>query len=156
MTDLDLGEYLPYLLNRAGTRIATAFAAAVREHGVTLPMWRVLAALHQREDQRLGELAESTSIEVSTLSRLVGSLQDRGLVERRRSSGDGRSVTVGRTTAGRALTARIIPLARRYEDVALAGFSAAEADALKGMLRRLYTNMAALHDAEPVQEREQV
>ena len=36
------------------------------------------------------------------------------------------------------------PIAERYESVALAGFTAAEADILKAALRRLYRNMEAL------------
>ena len=45
------------------------------------------------------------------------------------------------TPAGRRLTQRITPIAERYESVALAGFSAAEAEILKAALRRLYANM---------------
>ena len=38
-----LDSYLPYLLNRAGARIATAFNDEVRPLGATLQIWRVLA-----------------------------------------------------------------------------------------------------------------
>ena len=43
-----LDDYLPYLLNRAGARIADAFGKVTRQHGISLQMWRVLAALHHR------------------------------------------------------------------------------------------------------------
>jgi MarR family transcriptional regulator, organic hydroperoxide resistance regulator len=45
------------------------------------------------------------------------------------------------TAAGRRLTRRILPIAERYEEVALKGFAAAEAATLKAALRRLYANM---------------
>jgi DNA-binding MarR family transcriptional regulator len=45
------------------------------------------------------------------------------------------------TAAGRRLTRRILPIAERYEAVALKGFGAAEAETLKAALRRLYANM---------------
>ena len=141
MADLELSDYLPYLLNRAGSRIAAAFSEAVRAHGITLPMWRVLAALHHREGQRMSELAETTAIEISTLSRIVGTLTGRSLVSRER---DGRVVTVRRTAEGRSLTDQVIPLAVHYEEVALSGFTAEEAAMLKGMLRRVYANMGTL------------
>ena len=48
------------------------------------------------------------------------------------------------TPAGRRLTQRILPIAERYEAVALAGFSAGEAETLKAALRRLYANMDGL------------
>ena len=144
---LDLSHYLPYLLNRAGAHIAASFSQAVRPYGITLPVWRVLAALNQRDGQRVGELAEMTAIEFSTLSRVLDLMRRKGLASRRRTGSDGRGVTVHLTAAGRAMTERIIPLARRYEAVALSGFSTAQADHLRAMLVRLYANMQQLDAA---------
>lgn len=139
-----LDSYLPYLLNRAGARIAAAFGEEVRPLGATLQMWRVLAALRERDARRMGDLSETTSIEVSTLTRLVDSMEKRGLVARRPDAGDARAVVLCATPAGRRLTQRILPIAERYEAVALAGFNARETKALKAALRRLYANMSAL------------
>lgn len=151
--DFDITNYLPYLLNRAGTRIANAFTEEIRAQGITLPIWRVLAALHHLDGQRIGALAEATSIDVSTLSRLIGAMEKKGLAVRRRpgldgGQGDARIVTAHLTPAGKAVTEKFIPLAERYERTALAGFSREEEAALKGMLRRLYANMASLETAE--------
>ena len=139
-----LDSYLPYLLNRAGARIAAAFSEEVRPLGATLQVWRVLAALREGDGRRMGDLSETTSIEVSTLTRLVDNMEKKGLVARRRDAADARVVALHVTPAGRRLTQRITPIAERYESVALAGFTAAEADILKAALRRLYRNMAAL------------
>ena len=139
-----LDSYLPYLLNRAGARIAAAFSEEVRPLGATLQMWRVLAALREGDGRRMGDLSETTSIEVSTLTRLVDNMEKKGLVARRRDAADARVVALHVTPAGRRLTQRITPIAERYESVALAGFTAAEADTLKAALRRLYSNMEAL------------
>ena len=70
MSDFDLTRYLPYLVNRTGVRIATAFGEELRPHGITLQMWRVLAALDHADGQRISDLAALTSIDVSTSSRL--------------------------------------------------------------------------------------
>jgi DNA-binding MarR family transcriptional regulator len=139
-----LDSYLPYLLNRAGNRIATAFGEEVRPLGATLQMWRVLAALRERDGRRMGDLSATTSIEVSTLTRLVDTMEAKGLVARRRAADDARAVVLHITPAGRRLTQRIVPIAERYEQVALAGFSPTEADRLKAALRRLYANMDGL------------
>jgi DNA-binding MarR family transcriptional regulator len=139
-----LDAYLPYLLNRAGARIAAAFSGEVRPLGATLQMWRVLAALREWDGRRMGDLSQTTSIEVSTLTRLVDNMEEKGLVTRRRDIADARAVTLHVTPAGRRLTQRIVPIAERYEMVALAGFNAAEAESLKAALRRLYANMDAL------------
>lgn len=139
-----LVSYLPYLLNRAGARIATAFGEEVRPLGASLQIWRVLAALREWDGRRMGDLSETTSIEVSTLTRLVDNMEKGGLVERRRDVGDARAVALYVTAAGRRLTRRILPIAERYETVALKGFSAREAATLKKALQRLYDNMDGL------------
>lgn len=139
-----LVSYLPYLLNRAGARIATAFGEEMRPLGASLQIWRVLAALREWDGRRMGDLSETTSIEVSTLTRLVDNMEKGGLVERRRDAGDARAVALYVTAAGRRLTRRILPIAERYETVALKGFSAREAATLKKALQRLYDNMDGL------------
>jgi DNA-binding MarR family transcriptional regulator len=141
-----LDSYLPYLLNRAGARIALAFGEEVRPLGATLQMWRVLAALRERDGLRMGELSRTTSIDVSTLTRLVDNMEKKGLVLRQRDAGDARAVALHATPAGRRMTGRIVPIAERYEKVALEGFTAREAELLKRALRRLYANMNALRD----------
>ena len=139
-----LDSYLPYLLNRAGARIAASFSEEVRPLGATLQMWRVLATLREQDGRRMGDLSATTSIEVSTLTRLVDGMEKKGLVARRRDHGDARAIMLQVTPAGRRLTRRIVPIAERYETVALAGFNAVETATLKAALRRLYANMDRL------------
>ena len=139
-----LDGYLPYLLNRAGARIATAFSEEVRPLGATLQIWRVLAALREQDGRRMGDLSETTSIDVSTLTRLVDGMEKKGLVARRRAEQDARVVTLHVTAAGRRLIGRILPIAQRYERVALAGFDEREAATLKAALRQLYVSMDKL------------
>ena len=139
----DITVYLPYLINRTGVELAGAFSREIGHHGVTLQMWRVLAALHHRDGLRISDLAGLTSIEISTLSRLIGKMERQGLATRGRGpQADGRVVAVFLTPAGRAATRAILPVAQRYETVALAGFTADEAAALKQMLIRVYANLA--------------
>jgi len=142
-----LDNYLPYLLNRAGARIATAFGEEMRSLGASLQAWRVLAALRDKDGRRMGDLSATTSIEVSTLTRLVDNMEKKGLVTRRRDADDTRAVLLHVTAAGTRLTRRILPTAERYEKVALRGFSAGEAETLKAALRQLYANMDDLPEA---------
>jgi DNA-binding MarR family transcriptional regulator len=140
-TTFALADFVPYLLNRAGVKIGLAFARDIESFEVTLPMWRVMVALWESGDQRLGDLAERTSIDISTLSRLLVNLQRRRIIIRRRSGQDGRALSVSLTDKGRVTTERIIPIARHYEEVATRGFDAADLERLKRMLVRLYSNI---------------
>jgi DNA-binding MarR family transcriptional regulator len=143
----DLGQYLPYLVNRAGVRLAVAFDRDIRAHGVAVQEWRVLAALVQDGGQRLSDLAVQTSIDLSTLSRLVGRMEAAELVTRSRAAGDKRSVLVAATARGKRTTRAILPTAERYERIALAGFAADEAALLKRLLERVYANLDGLESA---------
>jgi len=145
---LDLDDYLPYLLNRAGAKIADAFGKVTRQHGISLQMWRVLAALNQQDGQSVGSLAATTSIEKSTLSRLLDQMQKKRLLLRRRHSDDQRSISIHRTPAAAAITEKLIPVALAYESKALMGLTRGEEKTLKAMLRRLYRNLDALEGSD--------
>ena len=139
---LDLAEYLPYLVNRVGSIIADQFGAeALAPHGLSIAMWRVMAALASSGGQRQIDLADLTSIDASTLSRLVSRLMRTGIVTRTRSTSSNREVIVRLSAKGQALVARLIRIALEYESEAISGLSAGDLVILKRSLRRMYTNM---------------
>jgi DNA-binding MarR family transcriptional regulator len=141
-TKLDLGDYLPYLANRVGNIIADQFGAtALSPHGVSIAMWRVMAVLAANGSQRQTDLAELTSIDSSTLSRMVTRLVRMRLLTRARSTKSNREVAVELSAKGKTLVAELIPIARDYEAIAIAGLSHEELDVLKNCLRRIYANM---------------
>ncbi len=113
----------------------------VRGYGITLPMWRVLVALWENDDQRLSALSARTSIDPSTLSRLLVNMQRRRLIVRRRSGVDGRALSLSLTSYGRDLVTKIIPIALDYERVAISGLSETDVRRLKQLLAKLYTNI---------------
>ncbi len=139
---LELGDYLPYLTNRVGTIVAEQFGDdALAQHGLSIVMWRVMAVLASHGSQRQIDLAGLTSIEVSTLSRLVSRLIRKGLVTRTRSANSNREVAVKLTPKGQSLVNHLIPIALEFEAVAIAGLSTKDIAVLKRCLRRMYGNM---------------
>ena len=138
---LILQDFLPYLLNRAGLRVGLMFSRDIEPFDVTLPMWRVLVELWHNGEHRLSELSERTSIDMSTLSRLVVAMQRKNLIVRRRSGLDGRALSLTLTPGGLALTETIVPHALHYEDVAMEGMSARQVATLKDLLKRVYLNL---------------
>ncbi len=151
---LNLSDYLPYLVNRVGTVMADQFGAeTLAPHRVSIAMWRVMAALSANGSQRQIDLAELTSIDASTLSRLVTRLIRTGLATRTRSTNSNREVVVALSAKGNALVARLIPLARAIEADASAGLSMEELAALKRSLRRMYANMTSRNAAAPMRPR---
>lgn len=141
---LELGDYLPYLVNRVGSIIAEQFGEeALAPHGLSIAMWRVMAALASTGGQRQIDLAGLTSIDSSTLSRLVSRLVRLGIVTRTRSASSNREVVVKLSAKGAALAADLIPIAREFEAAAITGLSREELMVLKRCLRRMYSAMKA-------------
>jgi DNA-binding MarR family transcriptional regulator len=146
---LDLDNYLPYLVNRVGTIIAEQYGAeALAPYHLSIAMWRVMAVLASKGGQRQIDLAGLTSIEVSTLSRLVTRLMRMGIASRTRSASSTREVVIKLTPKGKAQVARLVPLARDYEAAAIAGVRPDELAMVKSALRRMYANMKARHRAD--------
>lgn len=139
---LDLSEYLPYLINRIGAAFVARYEQALAPHGLSIAMWRVLAALSTNGKQRQVDVAVTTSIDVSTMSRLITRLMRMDLVTRTRSDTSNREVGVELTPKGRALVNRLIPQARKLEGEAIAGLPAADLAITRQTLRRMYDNMA--------------
>lgn len=146
MTDhpkLDLGSYLPYLINRVGSALVLNFTKdALVQHDLSIVMWRVLAVLSNNGEQRHIDLSEMTSIDASTLSRLVTRLVHMGLVTRRRSKTSSREVVVELTGKGRGLVDRLIPIARQLERAASVGVPGKDLAVVRRVLRRFHENMA--------------
>ena len=140
---LDLANYLPYLINRVGFALVESFTAgALRQHDLSIDMWRVLAALSNNGGQRQVDLAGMTSIDASTMSRLVSRLVRMEFVTRSRSEKSSREVVVALSPKGRALVQRLIPIAVKLEQTASAGLSAKELAVAKRLLSRMYQNFA--------------
>ncbi len=139
---LDLGNYLPYLVNRVGAALVARFTAtALKANNLSIDMWRVLAALSFGGEQRQVDLAARTSIDTSTISRLVTRLMRMGLVTRRRSQNSNREVVVALTPKGGALVQRLIPIAQELEATASAGVGARDMAVVKRALRQFYDNL---------------
>ena len=141
---LDLGNYLPYLINRVGFALVESFTAdALKPNDLSIEMWRVLAALSNNGGQRQVDLSAMTSIDVSTMSRLVSRLVRMGLVTRSRSQHSSREVVVALSGKGRALVQRLIPIAKRLEQTASAGVAVRDMTEFKRMLALIYGNLTA-------------
>ena len=139
-----LTDSLTYLLNRVGVRMGELFSRRIAAFGVTLPMYRVMAALWEKGDQRLGDLAFMTSIEMSTLSRLVGTMKRKGLLSRKRLEDNARTVAINLTTKGKALVEELIPIAMHFEDVAVREFPKQGLSDLKSTLSQIYDSLGTL------------
>lgn len=131
-------DSFPYLLNRVGVRMGELFSRRIASYGITLPMYRVMAALGEVPNQRLNDLAAMTTVELSTLSRLIGTMEKMKLVLRSRLENNARTVAINLTEEGGRMLKELMPIARHFEQVAVSKLSPTALKTLKKTLSEIY------------------
>jgi DNA-binding MarR family transcriptional regulator len=144
----ELSRYIPYLVRRTSARVDEIIRPELAAAGLTLEMWRVVVSIHVHGPQSLGDLSRRTSVNLSTLSRLVGAMERAKLVRRQRVVGNGRTVKIDLLPLGRRRCRGFLPFALALERRITRRFSAAELRVLRALLGRLYA--AVNEDAAPV------
>lgn len=139
-------DSFPYLLNRVGVRMGELFSRRIASYGITLPMYRVMAALREVPDQRLNDLSAMTTVELSTLSRLIGTMEKMKLVSRSRLENNARTVAINLTDAGAQVLKDLMPIAQHFEQVAVSKLSPAALKTLKKNLSEIYDLLDTLEE----------
>ena len=134
-------SYLLYLLAAASDKASAEFHAKVRQSGLRVIEWRVLAVLVDRDGAMITRLAEYAMIEQSRLTRIVAQMDERGFVSRKSDVDDGRRVRVFLTNKGRRTGLALIEDAKLHEDELLASLDGQMAGKLKPALRALLASL---------------
>jgi DNA-binding MarR family transcriptional regulator len=150
-SDIELSDYLPYLINRVGSALVARHEVELKRYGLSIAMWRVMVALSHGGALRQIDIADMTSIDVSTLSRLITRMTRMAIISRTRSDTNNREVTVELTAKGRAQLNRLVPLGLSLERQAIAGLSASDLAATRAALRRMYENLVEVPGAKAPQ-----
>ena len=138
-----LSTSMPYLLARVGLRMGSLFSQRLATYDLTLHMYRVLAALSEKPGQKLSELSAMTTVELSTMSRLIGTMVTRGLVSRRRPEGNERAVQIDLTDRGVEMATLLRAEAEHYEEVAVSTLKPDDVDRFKRTLAKMFDSLDA-------------
>lgn len=145
---LELSQHLPYLIRHVYGQLEAASAGRLAQFGVNVAVWRILAVLWQHGDLAHRELSELTSIEVSTLSRVSKAVQRDGLIRRKRTVEDQRTVRVTLTDKGRDLVQQIIPSAVAMQQRITGSMTARDVQTVTRLLHVLAENLATYGEKE--------
>lgn len=129
------------LLTGANEALLTELQALAAEEGVNRGELPVLVRLFREGDgvpQKA--LREDLDLSKSTVSKVVDSLVDRGLLRKERSEADGRVRLIYLTEAGQALDEPIRAVGHTATERLLEGFDDAEVEELTAYLERLAAN----------------
>lgn len=105
--------------------------------GMSRSQLELLAPLLDRELMSVSQLAGTAGVAVPTATRALKQLEERGVVERTRSSSDDRLVLVGLTTDGRARVIKAQSAFRSRQHEVFVELTGADRRAITSSLTRL-------------------
>ena len=118
---LQLGDFVPFRLNRLAAEVSEHLATVYRERfGLEIPEWRVMATVGPERGCTAQYIARSTRMHKTRVSRAIAHLEKRGLMTRVTNSADRREMELRLTRAGRRVYAELVPLALERETMLLA------------------------------------
>lgn len=136
-----IADYLPYLLAHASYLISGQFHNYLRDTGINVSTWRLLATLSDGDGMTIGDLARIGLYNQPTTTKIVDRLEEAGLVERHQDDKDRRKALVLITAKGRTMVEDLLAAAKRHEAQVTASYTLEEMATLKRVLRTLISRL---------------
>jgi len=119
-----------------------ALQARLASHRVSFGHWTFLRILWERDGLTQRELSDEAGVMEPTTGAAIRAMEKRGLVTRTQASGNRKNVYVHLTARGRALQAKLVPLAEEVNEIGLGGVSAADRAATQRTLVAIIANLS--------------
>jgi DNA-binding MarR family transcriptional regulator len=146
---LQLEKWLPYrcsvIVNIVSLRLAQFYHS---RFGLTVPAWRMMAALGRTSPLSALELARGAAMDQVSVTRAINQLAALGMVIRGTDPKDGRRVALRLSAKGRAAYEAVVPLAVDLEVKLVAGLTRREIDTLHQLIGRVQKTAAKLENGE--------
>ena len=144
---LELENFLPYRLSVLAQFVSESLHDLYAEpFGLTVTQWRVMAALGRFAPLTASEVGQRIVMDKVAVSRAVAGLMGRGLVERATDRTDRRRASLRLSARGRAMHARIVPLALAYQERLYEALAPEERRSFDSLIERLFARARALRD----------
>ena len=142
---LELENFLPYRLSILAQIVSESLHDLYAgPFGLTVTQWRVMAALGRFAPLTASDVGQRIVMDKVAVSRAVAGLTKRGLVERATDRTDRRRASLRLSIRGRAMHARIVPIALAYEERLYKALNTEERRSFDALTQRLFTHAAAL------------
>src|SRR5438552_12611008 len=134
-------DRMAHLVKLAARGLARALQMRLTEHSVSYGHWTFLRILWDEEGLTQRELSARAGVMEPTTFAALKAMAQRGYLTRRRNPQSRKEMQVLLTPQGRALQAKLVPLAEEVNDVALRGVGSADIAATRRTLLVLINNL---------------
>jgi DNA-binding MarR family transcriptional regulator len=136
---LELENFLPYRLSVLAQIVSESLHDLYAgPFDLTVTQWRVMAALGRFAPLTASDVGQRIVMDKVAVSRAVAGLMKRGLVERATDQRDRRRASLELSATGRAMHARIVPIALEYEQRLYAALTVEERTVFDRLTGRLF------------------
>jgi len=132
-----------FLIGQARHRLMTRLDQALLETaGITAAQSGALYYLKDNDGCLFTELSRALGLDKSAITGLVDRLANKGLVERRSTPSDRRSMSIMLTDAGRDAASRCLKVTREFNNAITEGLSDQEIESLSKILQKIITRFS--------------
>jgi len=135
-------DRLAHLVRDAAKGLTRALHDRLTEHDVSFGHWAFLRILWEQDGLTQRELSERAGVMEPTTFTALKAMEQLGYILRKPSPTHKKKVFIHLTPKGRALKAKLVPLAVDVNEIAVQGVTASDLAAVRRVLLRIIENLA--------------
>src|SRR5207237_9179937 len=116
-------DRLAHLVKDATRALVRALQVRLAQHRVPFGQWTFVRILWERDGLTQSELSTEAGVMEPTTFTALKAMEKQGYIVRKQAPGNRKNVYVHLTAKGRALKAKLVPLAEEVNRVAVAGLA---------------------------------
>jgi MarR family transcriptional regulator, organic hydroperoxide resistance regulator len=136
-------DRLAHMVREAARALTRDLTARLAEHGVSFGHWQFLRILWESDGLTQRELSTQAGVMEPTTAAALKAMEELGYVERRQLPENRKNVYVHLTPRGRALRAKLEPLAVAVNKAAVRNVAAGDVAACRRTLLAVLQNLKA-------------
>jgi MarR family transcriptional regulator, organic hydroperoxide resistance regulator len=142
-------DRLAHLVKDTSRALVRALQARLAAHGVSFGHWTFLRILWEHDGLTQRALSAEAGVMEPTTFTALKAMEEKGYIERRQAPDNRKNVYVHLTPRGRALKARLVPLAEEVNRIAVEGLDPDDVTRTRMLLLALLENLARDDEARP-------
>jgi DNA-binding MarR family transcriptional regulator len=147
---LELDDYPISMLIRVVSVVQKEITSVyAKQHGLSLPEWRLLARLAKNAPMQLSALCKVSFFDKAQAGRVLRALEGRDLVSMKVDENHKRRIVVDVTAHGRSIAEHIFPIAEREQMELLEVLDVSERKAMYAGLKKLLKAMNVTNPKRP-------